>query len=299
MEHEAEIEHIPVLEAEIQQVLRPAAGERVLDATLGAGGHARALLEATAPGGRLWGLDADQQALARAAAALEAYGERFRAVHGNFRDLGMICERHGIGEPDVILMDLGVSSMQLADPARGFSFRGEGPIDMRMDQGDGRPASELVNRLPEKQLAELLYRLGEERRARRIASGIVKARTREPIRSTVRLAEIVIRAVKPKRKMKTHPATRTFLALRLATNGELEALEAGLGQALDRLAPGGRLGVISFMSMEDRIVKWAFRACDGDAFEVLTKKPLRASEEELRRNRRARSAAFRAVRKTP
>jgi 16S rRNA (cytosine1402-N4)-methyltransferase len=298
--------HTPVMLATVLRVLAPRPGERILDATLGLGGHARALLEASAPDGRLWGMDADPEAIRRASEALKGPVDsaekkpaegRFTAVHGNFRDLDRVCGEMGIDSLDVILMDLGVSSMQLDEASRGFSFRADAPLDMRLDQTAGRTAAELVNSESEEDLADLIYRFGEERKSRRIASAIAAARREAPIVSTARLAEIVVRAVRPDRKMRTHPATRTFMALRIAVNGEMEALELGAGAALKRLAPGGRLGIISFMSLEDRIVKNAFRGCDGAGFEVITKKPIIPTEDEVRDNRRARSAKFRAIRK--
>ena len=294
--HDEDTGHIPVLLDSVLRWLAPGVGERVLDATLGAGGHAKAFLEATEPDGRVWGLDADAEAVRFASRRLAPFADRFAGIHGNFRDLAMICQKHDI-RPDVILMDLGVSSRQLDDRTRGFSFRAEGPIDMRLDPSLGAPAADLVNCAEEQELADCIYSLGEERRARRIAAAILNARRSGPIRTTVELADIVTRAVRPDRKLRIHPATRTFLALRLATNRELEALQSGVAAALAQLAPGGRLGVISFMSLEDRIVKNAFRACDADVFEILTPKPITATRTEVSANRRARSAKFRVIRK--
>lgn len=275
-----------------------------MDATVGGGGHARGLLESSSPDGRLLGVDADPMAISLARHSLAKYGERAILVNGNFADLKEIAARHGFCPVDGILMDLGLSSSQLEQAERGFSFQLEGPLDMRFNPKRGRTAADLVNTLPEDQLADILRRYGEEPRARRIARAIVAHR---PICTTTELAEIVQRAVARRRRI--HPATRAFLGLRIAVNQELEALTRVLPQAVELLAPGGRLAVISFHSLEDRIVKNFFRdqargcICPPDlpvcvchhqpVLEVLTKKPLRPSEAEVRRNPRSRSARLR------
>lgn len=275
-----------------------------MDATVGGGGHARGLLESSSPDGRLLGVDADPMAISLARQSLAEYGERAILVNGNFADLKEIAARHGFCPVDGILMDLGLSSSQLEQAERGFSFQLEGPLDMRFNPKRGRTAADLVNTLPEDQLADILRRYGEEPQARRIARAIVAHR---PICTTTELAEIVQRAVARRRRI--HPATRAFLGLRIAVNQELEALTRVLPQAVELLAPGGRLAVISFHSLEDRIVKNFFRdqargcICPPDlpvcvchhqpVLEVLTKKPLRPSEAEVRRNPRSRSARLR------
>src|SRR5262245_56806571 len=222
--------HIPVLLQEVVEALQPRSGGIYIDGTVGAGGHAAALLTASAPDGRLLGLDQDSTALALARQRLDEFGDRVQLIHANFSQLGQMASLHHIPPADGILLDIGVSSMQLEQPERGFSFQLEGPLVMRMDQQRGTTAADLVNRLPEAELADLIFKYGEEPASRRIARAIVKAR---PIRETVELAQIIARAIPGGRgKSKIHPATRTFQALRVAVNGELEALEQILPQAL-------------------------------------------------------------------
>jgi len=289
---ESDAGHVPVLLAECLELLAVRPGGLWVDGTVGLGGHAEAVLRASAPDGRLLGLDRDEQALARAGARLAEFGARVRLEHADFRELP---ERLGAERASGILLDLGVSSLQLDDPERGFSFSREGPLDMRMDQGQRGTAAELVNRMREKELADLIHENGEEPFARRIARAIARARDEAPIETTTRLAEIVRRAAPRSRRPGFHPATRTFQALRIRVNRELE----GLGEALERaaacLAAGGRMVVIAFHSLEDRAVKQAFRALAGRGFAPLTKKPLRPGALELARNPRARSARLRAL----
>jgi 16S rRNA (cytosine1402-N4)-methyltransferase len=290
--------HVPVLPAEAVAGLAPHAGGRYIDGTVGGGGHAAVLLEQSAPDGRLLGLDADPAALAAAGARLAPFGARAALVHGNFRDLERLARTHGFDEVDGILLDLGVSSHQLDTPERGFSFAADAPLDMRLDPTQGETAADLVNDLPEAELADLIYRYGEERGSRRIARFIAEARRRQAIMTTGELAGLVARALGGKRG-KIHPATRTFQALRIGVNRELESLEAALPQASELLAPGGRLAVIAFHSLEDRIVKLFFRAESGyggtgvERLRIITKKPIEATEEEARANPRARSAKLR------
>ncbi|HYX79273.1 MAG TPA: 16S rRNA (cytosine(1402)-N(4))-methyltransferase RsmH [Actinomycetota bacterium] len=255
----------------------------VIDMTLGLGGHAEALLEAGVD--RLIGIDRDPEAVSIATERLARFGTRFRAVVARFSDVP------AENRADGVLYDLGVSSLQLDRPERGFSFRSGGPLDMRMGP-EGRSAMELVNELPEEELGRLIFELGEERRARRVAAAIVRARSREPIRTTDRLARVVAGAVGGRRGG-PHPARRTFQALRIAVNRELEELAASLPRAVGVLAPGGRVVAIAYHSLEDRIVKRSFR--EEPRLEVLTRKPLRPSEEEVVRNPRARSARLRAA----
>jgi 16S rRNA (cytosine1402-N4)-methyltransferase len=276
--------HDPVMVREVVGFLE---GRRtVVDMTLGAGGHAEALLAAGV--GRLVGVDRDPAALALAAERLSTFGDRFRPVQARFSEID---EDDVDGSVDGVLFDLGVSSMQLDRPERGFSYREDGPLDMRMGN-DGPTAADLVNGLPEKELADLIFRFGEEPKSRRIASSIVRARARGRIETTDQLAGVVVSAV-GRRPGGPHPARRTFQALRIAVNRELEELAASLPQAVDLLAPGGRVVVIAYHSLEDRLVKQTFRG--DDRLEVLTKKPLQPTEDETRANPRARSAKLRAA----
>jgi 16S rRNA (cytosine1402-N4)-methyltransferase len=277
--------HEPVMTAEVVELL----GDRrtVVDMTVGSGGHAAALLGAGVS--RLVGVDRDPEALALAGGRLSAFGERVRLVAARFSEV----DEDVVGGPaDGVLFDLGVSSMQLDRPERGFGYRVDGPLDMRMGEGSGEAgpsAADLVNGLPERDLADLIYRLGEEPRSRRIAAAIVRHR---PVRTTDQLTGIVVSAV-GKRPGGPHPARRTFQALRIAVNRELEELTAALPPAAGLLGPGGRVVVISYHSLEDRIVKRAFR--DDDRLDVLTKKPLVASAAERAGNPRSRSAKLRAA----
>lgn len=302
--------HKSVLLQETITALQPHPGGIYIDGTVGAGGHAAALLEASAPDGQLFGLDRDQSALEVAGRQLARFGHRVHLFHANFDWLAQVAQAQGIPRADGLLLDLGVSSMHLNQPERGFSFQTDGPLDMRMDPGTGPTAADLVNSLPEEELANLIYRYGEERHSRRIAGAIVKAR---PLRRTLELAQAVIRASGGGRsdRNKIHPATRTFQALRIAVNDELGALERALPQALECLNPGGRLAVISFHSLEDRIVKQYFKQESQDcicppeqpvctcrhkaAIDIITKRPITASLEEIDANPRARSAKLRVV----
>jgi 16S rRNA (cytosine1402-N4)-methyltransferase len=294
----SQFQHAPVLLAEVVAGLAPRSGGRYVDGTLGGGGHAAALLEASAPDGRLLGIDADPAALAAAQVRLAPFGERAALAHGNFRDLASLVGTAGFAPIDGLLLDLGVSSHQLDTPERGFSFQVDAPLDMRLDPTEGTTAAELINELPEGELADLIYRYGEERGSRRIARLIGETRRKRSIATTGELAAIVARALGG-RHGKIHPATRTFQALRIAVNGELDSLETVLPQAVELLAPGGRVAVIAFHSLEDRIVKQFFRAESGYGgqgparLRILTKKPIEAGVEEARTNPRSRSAKLR------
>jgi len=283
--------HEPALLAESMELLGVRPGGLWVDGTVGAGGHAAEILRRSAPGGRLVACDRDADALRAAAETLAPFGARARLLHADYRALPDVLD----GPADGILLDLGISSMQLDRPERGFALSSDGPLDMRMDQRGGVTAAEVVNRLPEAELADIIYRYGEERASRRIARRIVEARRRAPLRTTQELAAVVRAAASRPRGGRIDPATLTFQALRIHVNGELE----GLGEALDRLArllaPGGRMAVIAFHSLEDREVKHAFRALSAAGFRLLTRKPVRPGEAELRRNPRARSARLRAV----
>ncbi len=303
--------HLPVLYQQVIRYLQPHPGGRYVDGTVGAGGHARGILEASAPDGLLLGLDVDPQALELAHAYLAPFGERVILRETPYTALGEQIRALGWEGVDGILLDLGLSSMQLDRPERGFSFRHDAPLDMRFSPRSPQTAADLVNALPEADLADIIYRYGEERRSRRVARAIVAAR---PIHTTRQLAEVVARVTGSGRPG-IHPATRTFQALRIAVNRELENVETVLPQAITALRPGGRLAVISFHSLEDRIVKHYFRQESRDCIcpprqpvctcghtarvRVLTRKPVVASAKESEQNPRARSARLRVVKKLP
>jgi 16S rRNA (cytosine1402-N4)-methyltransferase len=292
-EEESEsVAHVSVLLNESVDALAPRAGGLYVDATLGAGGHSEALLQ---QGATVIGIDRDEVALALARERLSSFGERFVALHGAFSDLGALLERQSVQRVDGILADVGVSSMQLDESDRGLSFRREGPLDMRMDRGSGETALELIARLGDDDLANLIYRFGEERRSRRIARCIKQAYSAGELATTLDLRRAIVRAVGPARVGGVDPATRTFQALRIAVNGELDELTALLSAARSLLVDGGVMAVISFHSLEDRIVKREFQA--RDVWAPLTKKPLPPSEAEQAANPRARSAKLRAARR--
>jgi 16S rRNA (cytosine1402-N4)-methyltransferase len=300
--------HQPVLYHEIIHALQPNSPGFYVDGTVGAGGHARGILEACAPDGCLLGLDLDPQALALAREFLAPYGERVRLVQASYTSLHEVLRGEGWERVQGILLDLGLSSMQMDNPERGFSFQVDAPLDMRFDPSRGLTAADLVNSLPETELVDLLFRYGEEPRSRRIVQAIIQAR---PVTTTGQLAEIVARAY-PKRG-RTHPATRTFQALRIAVNQELEALEQILPKAMDALSAGGRLAIISFHSLEDRIVKEYFRRESRDCIcpprqpvctcghkatlKEVVRKPITPAEAEIQVNPRARSAKLRIAEK--
>ena len=290
--------HVPVMTAEVLQHLRPERGGVFVDCTLGLGGHARALLEAGAS--RLIGLDRDRHALAGAVETLSAWRDRIDLVHSDYRALDEVLDARHIAVVDGALADLGVSSMQFDAPGRGFSFQRDEPLDMRMDQSAGDTAADLVARSSERELADAIFQYGEERFSRRIARAIVDARRDTPVATTGRLASIVRRAIPRRGFARIDPATRTFQALRIWVNRELEGLDRFLEAAVRRLRAGARLVVITFHSLEDRIVKHTLRAlASGDAgVRVLTKRPIVPSDEEITRNPRARSAKLRAAERT-
>jgi 16S rRNA (cytosine1402-N4)-methyltransferase len=287
--------HVPVLPAEVLALLAPAAGETWVDATVGAGGHARLLAERLGPTGRLIGLDRDEAMLTLARPRLA--GLPVSLFQANFDRLRDALGELQLAAVDGVLADLGVCSDQLDAAERGFSFQQAGPLDMRLDPTEGEPASNLLRRLSERDLADLIWQYGEERFSRRIARKIVETRRRTPLETTEQLAELVRRCVpRPKgRRQVIDPATRTFQALRIAVNDELGALDRFLAALPGCIKPGGRVAVISFHSLEDRRVKHAFR--DRELWEVLTPKPVQATEEEAQRNPRARSAKLRAARR--
>ena len=283
--------HISVLLAETLGFLAPKSGGIYVDATLGAGGHTEALLSVS--GTRVIGFDRDESALGSATARLSVFGDRFRGVHARFSDIREELTKLGVRAVDGILADVGLSSMQLDDPSRGMSFRGEGPLDMRMDTSRGQTAKELIEALDDDELANVIYRFGEERRSRRVARCIKQAADAGELSTTLDLRRAVVRAVGPARIGGVDPATRTFQALRIAVNEELSELPSLIEAAVDVLAPRGVLAIISFHSLEDRIVKRAF--LDRLTWRPLTKKPVVASEEECFENPRSRSAKLRAA----
>jgi 16S rRNA (cytosine1402-N4)-methyltransferase len=301
--------HIPVMLAEVLATLAPRDGGIYLDGTFGGGGTAQAILGAARC--TLWAIDRDPDAIARGAGLAARFPGRLHLLHGNFADLLALLTAHGVTALDGVVLDLGVSSFQLDDPARGFSFRTEGPLDMRMDRA-GPTAAELVNTAPERALADILFNFGEERASRRIARAIVAARAVAPIETTARLAAI-IRAVLPPDRSGIDPATRSFQALRIRVNDELAAIERALEDAAGLLLPGGRLVVVAFHSLEDRIVKRFMVAATGreaapsrhdprglqarpaPGFRLLTRRALRPGDAELGVNPRARSARLRAI----
>jgi len=273
------------------------AGGIYLDATVGAGGHTRALCESAGQTARVVALDQDAEALAAAAETLQELATQVTFTHGNFGQLGALLDELGMGPLDGAFFDLGISSPQLETARRGFSFQAEGPLDMRMNPTQALSAATIVNQWSEAELADLISRYGQERWARRIARAIVQTR---PIATTTALATCLVRALPRGRAwQRIHPATRTFQALRLAVNRELEALETALPQVLSRVRPGGRIVVLSYHSLEDRLVKQAFRqAAAAGTLTVLTRKPLRPTEAEVQANPRARSARLRAAERT-
>ena len=304
----AEQQHVPVLVDEVRALLQPERGGIFVDCTVGLGGHARMVLESGAT--RLVGIDRDSDALAIARESLAAFGDRVTLVHADYRDIAAVLDANGVGEVSGLLADLGVSSMQLDAEGRGFSFRRDEPLDMRMDRTRGETAAELIDRVDEKELADVIYQFGEERRSRQVARAIVYARQQSRIETTARLAEIVRRGVAARGWQRIDPATRTFQALRIWVNGELDGLDSFIGSAAARLQSDGRMALIAFHSLEDRVVKHTFRDLSRPpSFEeraagqperavklkVLTKHPVIATDAEAAANPRARSAKLRAA----
>jgi 16S rRNA (cytosine1402-N4)-methyltransferase len=287
--------HVPVLVSETLALLEPARGGLFVDCTVGLGGHSRALLEAGAT--RVLGLDRDVAALGLAADTLKPFGDRVELVHADFRDLERVLDDRGIVGVAGALADLGVSSMQLDGEGRGFSFQRDEPLDMRMDRSQPPSAADLLADVGEEELANVIFQFGEERYSRRIARAIVRVRDTAPVATTGQLAQIVRRAVPVRGRQRIDPATRTFQALRIWVNRELEGLDAFLAAAARRLLAGGRLAVIAFHSLEDRIVKHTFRALaqTEHTIRILTKRPIAAGDDEVAGNPRARSAKLRAI----
>jgi 16S rRNA (cytosine1402-N4)-methyltransferase len=306
--------HTPVMLEKVLQSLRCKPGGIYVDGTLGGGGHARAILENTAPDGLLIGIDRDDDALLESEKRLQPFGQRKILIKGNFADIGEILTNLNIRKVDGILLDLGVSSHQLDTADRGFSFSLDAPLDMRMDQSSRYRAYDLVNLSPEKELRKVIRDYGEEPMAGRIARAILAKRASAPIRTTIELADVVCRAVRRQGvRKKVHPATRTFQAIRIAVNQELSNLSTAMDAGIDQLGQGGRFSIISFHSLEDRIVKETFRSWEGRCqcppglpvcqcqreakLRVLTRKPLRPEASESETNPRARSARLRTAEK--
>jgi 16S rRNA (cytosine1402-N4)-methyltransferase len=286
--------HVPVLLREVLEALAPAEGGVFVDGTLGGGSHARALAERVGPGGRVIAVDLDLSSIRRAEETLA--GWPVAVANASYADIPEVLDELHIDAVDGVLLDLGLSSDQLADASRGFSFQSEGELDLRFDQEHGEPAWRMLARLSEEHMADLIFHYGEERFSRRIAKRIVEERRSRPIRTANHLADLVRSCVPRSKGHSIDPATRTFQALRIAVNGELDALKLALRRLPERLKPGGRLAIISFHSLEDRLVKEAFR--DDPRLKPVTRKPIEAREEEISRNPRARSAKLRVAERT-
>ena len=304
--------HVPIMVSEVLELLEPARGGIFVDGTLGGGGHAEAVLSALPEGGRLMGIDRDDEALRAAGARLARFGDRFTAIKGNFFDMKALLAEYGIFKVDGILLDLGVSSHQLDAADRGFSYKAEAPLDMRMDRSAPLSARIVVNEWPEAELRRIFYEYGEEKFSAKIAARIAERRRERPIETTTELAELIKGAIPAKfRNEPQHPARRCFQAIRIAVNGELDGLHDAITSAHDLLNPGGRLAILTFHSLEDRIVKNAFRTFENPCTcpksapvcicgkkptaKVLTRHPLVASEREQKENSRATSAKLRAI----
>jgi len=296
--------HKPVMLNEVISFIKPGKGDIIVDATIGAGGHSCEILKMIEPDGLLIGIDKDAEILKIAGRYLSKISDSYKLYQADYVDLDYILNKLEISKVQGILLDLGVSSLQLDSMERGFSFIKEGPLDMRMDRSQGKTAEDLLKRLSEKEMADIFWRYGEEGRSRRIAKAIIQERKRgAEIKTTTQLAKIVERALytpkKYQKKRKIHPATRVFQALRIAVNDELKSLEHFLNNVCEFLASGSRIVVVSFHSLEDRLVKSAFRmGQDASSLEILTKKPLSPLDSEIRENVRARSAKLRAAERT-
>ena len=304
--------HVPIMVSEVLELLEPSRGGIFVDGTLGGGGHAEAVLSAMPETGRLFGIDRDDEALEAAGARLARFGDRFTAIKGNFFDMKSLLAARGVCKVDGILLDLGVSSYQLDARERGFSYKAEAPLDMRMDQSAPLSAKTVVNEWPEEKLREIFYEYGEEKFSAKIARRIVERRAERPVETTTELAELIKSAIPAKfRNEPQHPARRCFQAIRIAVNGELDGLDEAIRNAHDLLNPGGRLAILTFHSLEDRIVKNAFRSFENPCTcpksapvcicgkkptaKILTRHPLTASEREQTENSRATSAKLRAI----
>ena len=309
--------HIPIMVSEVTELLSPARGGLFVDGTLGGGGHSEAILKLLPKTGRLIGIDRDETALAAASARLAPFSDRFTAIHGNFFRMKSLLLQRGITKADGILLDLGVSSYQLDEPSRGFSYKAEAPLDMRMDRTAALTAFDVVNGYPEKELTRIFRDYGEERFSPLIARRIVEKRSEKPIGTTTELADIIAGAIPSKFRYKEqqHPARRCFQAIRIEVNGELQGLREAVDSCIDLLSPGGRIVILTFHSLEDRIVKTAFRTAENPCVcppkspqcvcgrtpygKILTKHPLTASEAEQQENSRSACCKLRALEKLP
>ena len=291
--------HTPVMLQEILDYLNLSPGNIIVDATIGTAGHSKAMLERILPGGRLIGIDRDEESLSVARQRLREFSSSCEFVHGNFADIDTILNNLNIKKIGGVIFDLGISSFQLEDPHRGFSFQNEGPLDMRLDRASYISAYDLVNNLNEEEISTLLRDFGQERWHNRIAHLLVQERERQPISTTLQLADIVVKAMPSRyrhRYYRIHPATRTFQAVRIAVNRELETLENAIDKAITLLDKGARICVISFHSLEDRVVKWGFRkAASQDLIEIITPKPLTPKQTEIDSNPSSRSSKLRVA----
>lgn len=291
--------HVSVLLNETISALNLKPGLVVLDGTVGSGGHSEAILNYITPTGLLIGIDQDEDALQRAGDRLKSFGSAVILRKSNFRDLDQVLRDIKVSEVDAVLLDIGVSKEQISTAERGFSFLNEGPLDMRMDPAHGRSASDLVNQLAESKLADIFYQFGEERHSRSIARWIVEERRKNPFHTTTQLADLIKQKVPARVRFgRIHPATRVFQALRIAVNDELGALTEGLEKAIRAVKSGGRIGVITFHSLEDRIVKHRFqKGAREDELRIITKKPVIPTDDEIERNPNSRSAKLRVAEK--
>ena len=318
MENEGEkqiFHHVPIMVDKVMELLRPARGGVFVDGTLGGGGHSEAILQALPSGSRLFGIDRDKEALSASSKRLFSYSDRFTALHGNFFDMKQILHHQGIEKADGILLDLGVSSYQLDEPSRGFSYKAEAPLDMRMDQDASLTASDVVNTYSEKELTRIFRDYGEERFSPLITRRILEKREQKPIETTAELADIIASAIPSKYRYKEqqHPARRCFQAIRIEVNGELQGLREAVDGCIDLLNPGGRIVILTFHSLEDRIVKNAFKTAENPCVcppkspqcvcgrvpygKILTKHPLTACEQEQQENSRSACCKLRALEK--
>lgn len=307
--------HVPIMVDEVTELLQPQRGGLFVDGTLGGGGHSEAILKLLPEDGRLIGIDRDETALRAATARLAPFSDRFTAIHGNFFHMKSLLLGRGVTKADGILLDLGVSSYQLDEPSRGFSYKAEAPLDMRMDQSASLTAADVVNGYPEKELTRIFRDYGEERFSPLIARRIVEKRALKPIETTTELADLIAGAIPSKFRFKEqqHPARRCFQAIRIEVNGELQGLREAVDSCIDLLSPGGRIVILTFHSLEDRIVKTAFRTAETPCVcpprspqcvcgrtpygKILTKHPLTASEDEQRENSRSACCKLRALQK--